>query len=89
MWRHARTLAAEKIDGLRAQVRDTLEDATGVLDSEGVRSDAWFVLAERPEARNASICGRRRRVVHGVLAARIGDVLPVGVDRARRRQPGP
>ena len=47
VWRHARTLAAEKIDGLRAQVRDALEDAPGVLDADGVRSDVWFALAER------------------------------------------
>jgi hypothetical protein len=47
VWRHARTLAAERIDGLREQVRGVLEDATGVLDADGVRSDAWFALAER------------------------------------------
>jgi hypothetical protein len=47
VWRHARTLAAERIDGLREQVRDVLEDATGILDADGVRSDAWFALAER------------------------------------------
>jgi hypothetical protein len=47
VWRHAQTLAAERIDGLREQVRDALEDATGVLDAAGVRSDAWFALAER------------------------------------------
>jgi hypothetical protein len=47
VWRHAQTLAAERVDGLREQVRDALEDATGVLDAAGVRSDAWFALAER------------------------------------------
>ena len=47
VWRHARTLAAERIDGLREQVRGVLEEATGVLDADGVRSDAWFALAER------------------------------------------
>jgi hypothetical protein len=47
VWRHARTLAVERIDGLREQVRDALEDATGVLDANGARSDAWFALAER------------------------------------------
>ena len=49
VWRHARTLAAERIDGLRERVRGVLEDATGVLDADGVCSDAWFALAERLE----------------------------------------
>lgn len=47
VWRHARALAAERIDGLREQVRDALESATGILNAEGVRSDAWLALAER------------------------------------------
>jgi hypothetical protein len=47
VWRHARTLAAERIGGLREQVRGVLEEATGVLDVDGVCSDAWFTLAER------------------------------------------
>jgi hypothetical protein len=47
VWRHARTLAAERIDGLREQVRSVLEEATGVLDADGVCSDVWFALAER------------------------------------------
>ena len=46
-WRHAQALAAERIDGLWEQVRGVLEEATGVLDADGVRSDAWFALAER------------------------------------------
>ena len=50
VWRHARTLAAERIDGLRGQVRGVLEEATGVLDADGVCSDAWFALAERLES---------------------------------------
>ncbi len=49
VWRHARTLAAERIDGLWGQVRGVLEEATGVLDADGVCSDAWFALAERLE----------------------------------------
>ncbi len=49
VWRHARALAAERIDGLRARVRGVLDDATGVLDADGVCSDAWFALAERLE----------------------------------------
>jgi hypothetical protein len=47
VWRHAHALAAERIGGLRGQVRDALEDATGILHAEEVRSDAWFALAER------------------------------------------
>lgn len=46
-WRHARTLAAEQIDRLRARVRDVLGESGGVLNADGVRSDAWFALAER------------------------------------------
>jgi hypothetical protein len=49
VWRQARTLAAERIDGLREQVRGVLDDATGVLQADGVCSDAWFALAERLE----------------------------------------
>jgi hypothetical protein len=49
VWRHARALAAERIDGLRERVRGVLDDATGVLDADGVCSDAWFALAERLE----------------------------------------
>jgi hypothetical protein len=47
VWRHAQTLATERIDGLREQVRRVLEEAMDALDSEGVCSDAWFALAER------------------------------------------
>jgi hypothetical protein len=54
VWRHAQALAAERIDGLRGQVRDVLEDATVVLDADKVRSDAWFALAERLQA----VCGQ-------------------------------
>jgi hypothetical protein len=54
VWRHAQALAAERIDGLREQVRDVLEDATVFLDADEVRSDAWFALAERLQ----SVCGQ-------------------------------
>lgn len=47
VWRHAQALAAERIDGLWEQVRGVLEDAPGVLNAGGVRSDGWFALAER------------------------------------------
>lgn len=47
VWRHARVLAAERIDGVCEQAAGVLEAAMDALDSEGVRSDAWFALAER------------------------------------------
>jgi hypothetical protein len=50
VWRHARTLAAERINGFRGQVRSVLEETTGALDADGVCSDAWFALAERLES---------------------------------------
>jgi hypothetical protein len=47
VWRHARALAAERIDGVCEQASGVLEEAMDALDSDGVRSDAWFALAER------------------------------------------
>ena len=47
VWRHARALAAERIDAVLEQASGVLEEATDALDSERVRSDAWFALAER------------------------------------------
>jgi len=47
VWRHAQTLAVERIDGFRAQLRGVLEETAGALDAGGVRSDVWFALAER------------------------------------------
>jgi hypothetical protein len=47
VWRHARALAAEQIDRVCEQAAGVLEEAMDALDSEGVRSDAWFALAER------------------------------------------
>jgi hypothetical protein len=47
VWRQARALAAERIDGVCEQASGVLEEAMDVLDSDGVRSDAWFALAER------------------------------------------
>ncbi len=47
-WRHARTMAAERIDGFREQVRSYANDALKLLDAgEQPNSDAWFELAER------------------------------------------
>jgi hypothetical protein len=46
-WRHARTSAAERIGGFRQQVRDALDEAGTLLDTERVSSDAWFGLAGR------------------------------------------
>ncbi len=47
VWRHARALAAERIDGVCERASGVLGEAMDALDSEGVRSDAWFALAER------------------------------------------
>jgi hypothetical protein len=48
VWRHAQVLAAERIDGVCEQASGVLGEAMAVLDSDGgVRSDAWFSLAER------------------------------------------
>ncbi len=49
VWRHARALAAERIDAVSEQASGVLAEAMDALDSEGVRSDAWFALAERLE----------------------------------------
>ena len=46
-WRHARTMAAERFEGFREEVRGALDDASGVLDAASPHSDAWFELAER------------------------------------------
>jgi hypothetical protein len=47
VWRRARTLAAERVDQLWEQARGVLEETTDALDSDGMRSDASFALAER------------------------------------------
>ncbi len=47
VWRRAQALAAERIDGVCEQASCVLEEAMDALDSEGVRSDAWFALADR------------------------------------------
>ncbi len=47
VWRHARALAAERIDAVSEQASGVLAEAMDALDSEGVRSDAWFALAKR------------------------------------------
>jgi hypothetical protein len=47
VWRQARALAAERIDAVSEQASGVLEAAMDALDSEGVRSDVWFALAER------------------------------------------
>jgi len=47
LWREAQATAAERIDGLRAQMRGTLSQASKLLDSDGGDSDAWFDLRSR------------------------------------------
>jgi hypothetical protein len=46
-WREARAAAAAGIDGLREQLRAALAEAVGLLDAEGVASDAWFERGEQ------------------------------------------
>lgn len=46
-WRHARSVAGERIDGFRQQVRAALDEARRLLDTEQVPSDTWFGLAGR------------------------------------------
>jgi hypothetical protein len=60
VWRHAQALAAEQIDGVCEQASGVLEEAMDVLDSERVRSDAWFALAERLQ----SACWQLGSVTH-------------------------
>jgi hypothetical protein len=48
LWREAQTLAGERIDGLREQLRDTLSQASSLLGSErGGDSEAWLELSGR------------------------------------------
>lgn len=49
IWRHSRTLAHERIDGLRQTLRGSLAEADALLGTEKVSSDAWLELAERLE----------------------------------------
>ena len=46
-WRNTRSVAANRIAGLRDQVRRTLKDASTLLTTETARSDAWFAVADR------------------------------------------
>jgi hypothetical protein len=46
-WRHARSIAAERIDSYRQQLRALLVEAGALLDSgTQARSDSWFCLAK-------------------------------------------
>jgi hypothetical protein len=46
-WRQARTMAGERIERFREEVRGALDEAPDVLDAANPQSDAWFELAER------------------------------------------
>lgn len=46
-WRHARAAASERIDGFREQVHGAVNEASGLLATSEVRSDAWLALGER------------------------------------------
>jgi hypothetical protein len=48
MWSHARASAAEHIDGLRDQLRQSMSEA-GELLRGASSSDSWFALAKRFE----------------------------------------
>jgi hypothetical protein len=61
-WRNARASAGERIEWFREEMRRTLGEAGGLLDTDA-RSDAWFDISERLQT---------------VLpAARVGQVLPM------------
>jgi transcription elongation GreA/GreB family factor len=45
--RDAQATAVRRLDGLREQMRNSLSEATAMLDGEGVASDAWFELRFR------------------------------------------
>jgi hypothetical protein len=48
LWREARATSSERIVGLRAQLSDTLREASELIASEdGGDSDAWFALRGR------------------------------------------
>lgn len=46
-WRNARETSGECIDGFREEVRQALDEAVTLFDSERPSSDAWFALAKR------------------------------------------
>jgi hypothetical protein len=82
VWRHARALAAERIDGVCEQASGVLEEAMDALDSDGVRSDAWFALAERLQ----SACWQLGSVTYCLSEwAEPDDATP---DVDGRREPG-
>jgi hypothetical protein len=54
-WRHARTEAAERIDGLRQDVRDSLKEARSLLDDGQACADDWIELSTRLQKRCARL----------------------------------
>ncbi len=54
-WRVAREEAAERIDGLRQEVRDALNDGRNMLDGGPVCADDWIELSTRLQKRCARL----------------------------------
>ncbi len=54
-WRHARAEAAERFDGLRQEVRDSLKEAQSLLDDGQARADDWIGLSTRLQKRCARL----------------------------------
>jgi hypothetical protein len=55
-WRHSRSIAAERIDSYREQLRALFVEADALLDGgTQAHSDAWFCLARRLSAPAAGI----------------------------------
>ena len=54
-WRHARAEAAERFDGLRQEVRDSLKEAQSLLDDGQARADDWIELSTRLQSRCARL----------------------------------
>ena len=81
VWRHARALAAERIDAVLEQASGVLEEATDALDSERVRSDAWFALAERLQ----SSCWQLGSVTYCLSGGRSPTTPPRTLTTARSR----
>jgi hypothetical protein len=50
IWRHSRTVAADRIDGFREALRASVAELGGLLDGGQASSDAWFEFGKRLSA---------------------------------------
>jgi hypothetical protein len=66
--RHARSVAGERTDGFRQQVRAALDETHRLLDTEP--SDTWFGLAGRLETGGCPVRRRSRWWRRGVMVTR-------------------